>query len=91
MQQETADPSKAICPRLHYSANSAHATVAQLVEQLTCNQQVGSSNLPGGSEFYDAPVVETTTPGSLNILAEPIRIRVRRICPEEWEHESASR
>ena len=51
--------SKAISARHHYSAKRPNATVAQLAEQLICNQQVGSSNLPGGSNMsspgFDSP------------------------------------
>jgi SAM-dependent methyltransferase len=32
-----------------FKIRSGSATIAQLAERLTCNQQVGSSNLPGGS------------------------------------------
>src|SRR3989339_1224602 len=41
--------SKAICELPDYSGGHTCATVAQPEEQLICNQQVGSSNLPGGS------------------------------------------
>ena len=40
---------KSYIPEPSLLSKSVNATVAQLEEQLICNQQVGSSNLPGGS------------------------------------------
>ena len=35
-----------------FNLSSRHATVAQLVEQLICNQQVGGSKPSGGSVHF---------------------------------------